>query len=186
MTKPWLTSLVCTSCLLLAGFWVGEVVHRPYLVLPSTHLPGTAPQDRGPGPGKPPGTPDPTTPAEPLYYGSDAGQGAAGNGVIAVTGSYGVGTSVLYVIDTNTKQLAVYEARGGGSGSRRIHLVGARRIDLDLMLEGYNDDSELSYDALRQRFKKAGHELNSAPGVEVKPKVDSVLERSGLLRSGDR
>ena len=47
-----------------------------------------------------------------------------------MTGSYGVGTSVLYLIDTEKKQLLVYEARGGSQSMRRIVLVGARRIDL--------------------------------------------------------
>ena len=73
-----------------------------------------------------------------------------------MTGSYGVGTSVLYLMDTKTNQLAVYEARGGSVNSRRLYLVGARRVDLDLQLEGYNDQSEWSYDQLRQRFEKKG------------------------------
>ena len=38
---------------------------------------------------------------------------------------------MLYLIDTNSRQLAVYEARGGSAGNRRVVLVGARRIDLD-------------------------------------------------------
>ena len=92
---------------------------------------------------------------EALVYES-GGVGAAANGFIAVTGSYGVGTSVLYLMDTKTNQLAVYEARGGSVNSRRLYLVGARRVDLDLQLEGYNDQSEWSYDQLRQRFEKKG------------------------------
>jgi hypothetical protein len=91
-----------------------------------------------------------------LVYESGGGVGAAANGFIAVTGSYGVGTSVLYLMDTKTNQLAVYEARGGSVNSRRLYLVGARRVDLDLQLEGYNDQSEWSYDQLRQRFEKKG------------------------------
>ncbi len=96
------------------------------------------------------------TEAEVLPYESGSGSMAAGNGIIAVTGSYGVGTSVIYVIDTNERQLAVYEARGGSKGGRRLYLVGARRIDLDLKLEGYNDESEYSYQKLRDAFEKNG------------------------------
>ncbi|MFO1051742.1 MAG: hypothetical protein U1F36_05975 [Planctomycetota bacterium] len=116
-------------------------------------------QDRtGPGDRKPPAVTSGGPPAnQPLMLGDDGGVAASANGILAVTGSYGVGTSVLYVIDTNTKQLAVYEARGGTESMRRITLVGARRIDLDLMIEGYNDESEYSYDALRRRFSESGH-----------------------------
>ena len=38
---------------------------------------------------------------------------------LAVTGSYGLGTSVLYLIDAKNRQLAVYEARGGSPDMRR-------------------------------------------------------------------
>lgn len=85
-----------------------------------------------------------------LVYGEENNTAAAANGFLAVTGSYGVGTSVLYLVDTVNRQLAVYEARGGSRTMRRLALVGARRIDLDLQLEGYNDESEFSYSALRK------------------------------------
>lgn len=90
----------------------------------------------------------------PLVWEADGGQAAAANGVLAVTGSYGVGTSVLYVVDTVNRQLAVYEARGGSPGSRRVYLVGARRIDLDLQLLSYNDESEFGYEELRRMFER--------------------------------
>lgn len=105
------------------------------------------------------------TESELLPYESGSGSSAQGNGIIAVTGSYGVGTSVIYVIDTNAKQLAVYEARGGSKGGRRLYLVGARRIDLDLRLEGYHDESEYSYQKLREQFEKNGYFAEEpAPG----------------------
>ena len=79
-----------------------------------------------------------------------------------MTGSYGIGTSVLYLIDTNNQQLAVYEARGGSAGQRRVVLVGARRIDLDLQLPSYNDRSEYEYDDLKKLFDRRGKK-NPAP-----------------------
>ena len=82
--------------------------------------------------------------------------GAANADMIAVTGDYGVGTSVLYVIDTKEKVLSVYEARGGAKSSRRVVWVGARKIDLDLKTQAYNDDSEVSYEQLRAIFQKRG------------------------------
>ncbi len=99
-----------------------------------------------------------------MFESSGVSSASASNGVIAVTGSYGVGTSVLYVIDTKRQQLAVYEARGGSTNSRRIFLVGARRMDLDLQLQGYNDESEFSYAELQKRFENRG-----GPGITAAP-----------------
>jgi hypothetical protein len=120
----------------------------------------------GPTPPPPPPTGGPPEPVEQppvLVYGEDGGSAASANGILAVTGSYGVGTSVLYVIDTTSKQLAVYEARGGSRSMRRLTLVGARRIDLDLQLEGYNDESEFSYGELRRRFDGGRSESRGIP-----------------------
>jgi hypothetical protein len=130
-------------------------------------------QGRGPinAPPRPPVTqpPEPTASA-PIVYTEDGGNSSANNGFIAVTGSYGVGTSVLYVVDTNTRQLAVYEARGGSAGQRRIVLVGARRIDLDLQLPSYNDRSEYEYDDLKRLFDRRGKPARDAEtGMTAEP-----------------
>ncbi len=125
-----------------------------------------AAQDRGGPPPRRQPDPTPPTTTEPrndvLVYGESGGVAASANGFLAVTGSYGVGTSVLYLIDTNSRQMAVYEARGGSRSMRRLMLVGARRIDLDLQLEGYNDESEFDYQALRRKFD--GGEARSPEG----------------------
>ncbi len=128
-------------------------------------IPSLAAQGRGPT-NPPPADPAPTTPdpAAPLVYPEDSGSGSASNGFLAVTGSYGVGTSVLYLVDTKSRQLAVYEARGGSEAQRRLVLVGARKIDLDLMLEGYNDRSEYDYRRLRRVFENRG---NNDPEVST-------------------
>jgi hypothetical protein len=117
-------------------------------------------QGRGPtnpGPTRPqPGQADPNA-APPTVVVEDGGQTASyGGDFLAVTGSYGVGTSVLYLVDTKSRQLAVYEARGGSTEGRRIVLVGARKIDLDLQLEKYNDRSEYDYRDLRRLFDSRG------------------------------
>jgi hypothetical protein len=114
---------------------------------------------QGRGPVNPPAAPTEPTggTAEPaLVYSEESGQAASANGFVAVTGSYGVGTSVLYLLDTKNRQLAVYEARGGSAEQRRVVLVGARRIDLDLQLRGYNDRSEYEYGQLETMFQKRG------------------------------
>lgn len=114
-------------------------------------------QGRGPVNPPPPTTPKPdaAAAAPALVYTEDNGHVASSNnGFLAVTGSYGVGTSVLYLVDTVNRQLAVYEARGGSAEQRRIVLVGARRIDLDLQLRDYNDRSEYDHGQLEQLFQK--------------------------------
>src|SRR5262245_21270643 len=58
--------------------------------------------------------------------------------MIAVTGMDITGSSILYLVDTERRQLAVYQATGGGASTASIRLVGARNIDLDLRLDGYN------------------------------------------------
>ena len=49
--------------------------------------------------------------------------------MIAVTGVDVTGSSILYLIDTESRHLAVYQAQGGASGTQQIKLVGARNID---------------------------------------------------------
>ena len=76
--------------------------------------------------------------------------------MIAVTGVDMTGTSILYLVDTSTRHLAVYQANGGGESTQSLKLVGARRIDLDLQLDGYNDKSEYSVQELEKKFNEIG------------------------------
>jgi hypothetical protein len=78
------------------------------------------------------------------------------NRMIAVTGSDITGASILYLVDTETMRLAVYQARGGGDSMQEVKLVGARRIDLDLLLDGFNDSSKYDYKTLREQFLSQG------------------------------
>ena len=126
-------------------------------------------QGRGPvNPPPAPAVPAESPPAAPVVYPEESGgNAAAANGFVAVTGSYGVGTSVVYLFDTVNRQLAVYEARGGSAEQRRIVLVGARKIDLDLQLEGYNDRSEYEYQKLKDVFgRRGGKEHEISTGLE--------------------
>ncbi|MFT4647412.1 MAG: hypothetical protein ACI9X4_000624 [Glaciecola sp.] len=89
---------------------------------------------------------------------SSAGASSDSNrDMIAVTGVDVTGVSVLYLIDTKTKHLAVYQASGGSGGSQGVRLVGARNIGLDLELDGFNDKTEnkgrpLRYKDLEKQF----------------------------------
>ncbi len=72
--------------------------------------------------------------------------------MIAVSGIDVTGASILYVIDTQDPHLAVYQANGGSGSTQGVELVGARRIDLDLKLDGFNDKSEESFKSLQEKF----------------------------------
>ncbi|HEB51693.1 MAG TPA: hypothetical protein ENI87_00405 [bacterium] len=137
-----------------AAFLLGQCFPRP-----AVDAQGRGPVNPPPAPGPVVGGERPTE--QPIVYTEEGGSSAAANGFLAVTGSYGVGTSVLYLVDTEHRQLAVYEARGGSAEQRRVVLVGARRIDLDLQLHGYNDRSEYEYEDLERLFRKRGRKDRS-------------------------
>ncbi len=81
--------------------------------------------------------------------------------MIAVTGMDMTGSSVLYLVDTITGQLCVYQASGGSKSTRGVRLVGARNISLDLRLDGFNDKTEsegrpMPFKALEKMFNDEG------------------------------
>ena len=79
---------------------------------------------------------DDQEPDDPRYLPTPSGGNADSNqDMIAVTGVDITGTSVLYLVDTRSKQLVVYQASGGGSTTQSVRLVGARNISLDLRLD---------------------------------------------------
>ena len=102
---------------------------------------------------------DPETQSYPAIPG---GATSDSNGsMIAVTGMDVTGASILYLVDTESKQLAIYQANGGGKSTQGVRLVGARRIDLDLQLLGFNDktkdgDTDLLYSVLEAQFQEQG------------------------------
>ena len=77
--------------------------------------------------------------------------------MIAVTKIDVTGSSILYLVDTRNRHLAVYQADGGSASTQGLKLVGARRIDLDLELDGYNDKSEYPVQELQKKFAEIGH-----------------------------
>ena len=94
--------------------------------------------------------------------------GDSNNRMIAVTGNDITGQSVLYLVDTIDKQLAVYQASGGAPGTQNVKLVGARNISLDLKLDGLNDRTEvdkqpLTFKDLERRFNGSSGEGRTTP-----------------------
>jgi hypothetical protein len=103
----------------------------------------------------------PPAPASTVFAGGATAD--SNHRMIAVTGVDVTGASILYLVDTERMRLAVYQASGGSASTQGVRLVGARRIDLDLELDGFNDRSEFSYQKLRDEFEKQGLLAPPAP-----------------------
>lgn len=117
----------------------------------------------------PPAPQPPKTQVVPV---ATAATADSNNRMIAVTGTDITGASILYLVDTVNNRLAVYQAQGGADGSRGLNFIGARRIDLDLQLDGWNDKSEWTYKKLKDEFSKQGLLPGNAPAAAEKSKSD--------------
>ena len=107
--------------------------------------------------------------------------------MIAVTGEFGSGTSVLYLVDTRGKTLLVYEARGGSQ--QDLKLVGARDISYDLKLRSYNDKSDagMSVDDLERRWRKfVGGRGTQVPKEQADKKPGSGKTDAGTVPPGKK
>lgn len=112
-------------------------------------------QDGGGG-GIPPGFEPPpewtTNTSSSIPYTPGYGTADSNGGMIAVTGVDVTGGSILYLIDTQSRHLSVYQATGGTKSTMNIKWVGARNIDLDLQVDGWNDESEYTFKQLSKAF----------------------------------
>lgn len=91
-----------------------------------------------------------------IPYTTSYGTADSNGRMIAVTGVDVTGGSILYLIDTESRHLSVYQAQGGTSSTSAVKWVGGRNIDLDLKVDGFNDKSELSFKELAKRFAEDG------------------------------
>jgi hypothetical protein len=71
--------------------------------------------------------------------------------VLLVTSSLGANSAVLFVVDPQSRRMVAYEATPGPDGG--VRLLGARKIEHDLLLSRYRDQSELTLDQLRERYE---------------------------------
>jgi hypothetical protein len=85
---------------------------------------------------------------------STSGPTPEGAQTLMVTSSLGATSAVLFVLDGDSRRLAAYEAIPGANGGLR--LLGARRIEHDLLLARYRDLSEMSPDTLREHYEAEG------------------------------
>ena len=76
--------------------------------------------------------------------------GAGGPAPLLVTSSLGANSAVLFVLDAQYRRLAAYEALPGEEGGLR--LLGARRIEHDLLLARYRDLSEVTPQELEEHY----------------------------------
>ncbi len=112
----------------------------------------------------PQGAPPTPTQSTPMVV-SNGGTADSNGRMVAVTGTDITGASVLYLVDTEKMRLAVYAAASTGS-YQGVRLVGARRIELDMELNGYNDKSEYPFSELEKLFAEKG--LLSLPAEKPK------------------
>ena len=72
------------------------------------------------------------------------------NRFVAVTSPIGSGESALFVLDSKSEQLAVYrfDRRKG------LSFLAGRKIDFDLKISGYNDQSKYSRNEMMRQFEK--------------------------------
>jgi hypothetical protein len=98
----------------------------------------------------------PPLPSQASMLSPGFGTSDSNSQMIAVTGMDVTGSSILYLIDTQSRHISVYQARGGTSSMSHIKWVGGRNIDLDLQVDGFNDKSEISYKELARRIADNG------------------------------
>ncbi|MCY3003620.1 MAG: hypothetical protein NTV21_17630 [Planctomycetota bacterium] len=116
-------------------------------------------------------TPPPQTQTQTSAIFSGGATADSNESMIAVTGTDVTGASVLYLVDTQRMRLAVYQAASTGQ-NMGVRFIGARRIELDMELNGYNDNSEYSFNELEQQFVEKGL-IPSASGKGLDPKADA-------------
>jgi len=95
--------------------------------------------------------PPPPAPS-PSFMTQGFGTSDSNGGMIAVTGVDVTGGTLLFLVDTVGRHLAVYQAQGGTSSTANLKWIGGRNIDLDLQVDGFNDKSEMKYKELKAKF----------------------------------
>jgi hypothetical protein len=76
------------------------------------------------------------------------------NRFVAVTSPVGSGESVLFLIDSEKEQIAIYKF----DRNKGLRFLAARKIDYDLKIDGYQDMSEFTRSELRQEYQKQAAE----------------------------
>jgi hypothetical protein len=90
------------------------------------------------------------TPRQARTAAQTASDSNSNNRFVAVTCPIGSGESVLFLLDSESEQIATYrfERRKG------LEFLAARKIDYDLKITGYQDISKYSRDEIRREYEK--------------------------------
>ena len=107
-------------------------------------------------------------------------RGDAARDLIAVTGTVGSGTSVLWLIDTKDRRLSVYKSEGG----KNVVWVASRNFTYDFKVDAYRDESDFSSSKLKKEWmswdKKNGPDgmpaTDRKSGLGYQPADDSGKE----------
>jgi hypothetical protein len=140
-------------------FCLGVLAGRQASVLPAAVAQDFDPeQPVNPKPGgTPPAKGGATIPVTPKVrpdiggtYAPTASDSDSNNRFVAVTCPIGSGESVLFLLDSESEQLAVYryERREG------LEFLAGRKIDYDLRITGYQDVSRYTRDEMKAQFDR--------------------------------
>jgi len=108
--------------------------------------------------------------SQPMPFAQGYGTADSNGHMIAVTGVDITGASLLYLVDTRSRHLSVYQAIGGADSTNNLRWIGARNIDLDLQVDGWNDKSKLSYKDLAAQFGQGARGGLDTPAGASTPK----------------
>jgi hypothetical protein len=111
-----------------------------------------------------------TTQSQQMPFAQGYGTADSNSRMIAVTGVDITGASLLYLVDTHSRHLSVYQAIGGADSTNNVRWIGARNIDLDLQVDGWNDKSKLSYKDLAAQFGQSPRGGLDTPAGAPAPK----------------
>jgi hypothetical protein len=112
---------------------------------------------------------------EALGQSTPGGTADSNNVMIAVTGTIGSGVSVLWVIDSEQRQLACYRSKGG----KTIELVAARNIEWDLKVAQFHDESLMRPDQLKKLY--LGGSEDGPDGMMENPVEAPTTPESGTV-----
>jgi len=112
---------------------------------------------------------------EALGQSTPGGTSDSNNVMIAVTGTIGSGVSVLWIVDTEQRQLACYRSKGGKS----IELVAARNIEWDLKIAQFHDESLMRPDQLKKLY--LGGSDDGPDGMMDDPVEAPITPESGTV-----
>lgn len=122
--------------------------------------------------------------AERAVAGNQGGGGDEDQGLIAVTGTYGSSAAALYLIDSKTRNMAVYRVESG----RGLEFIAARDCTYDFYLESYRDRTDPAFQAprLRRAWEKHLRKGGTTPGMTEQEAQEAAGDANRTTLPGGR